>query len=289
MRRCRNVPCPRRERAEHRIEPRDDLLLAADHQAVSALEPPHAARGADVEIMDAALAQPRGARDVVLPEAVAAVDDGVAAREQPGRARRSPVSVTAPAGSISQTVRGAVSRFTRSCSAADEVAPSRPSARLASRLASNTTHWCPLRISRRAMFAPMRPSPTIPICITFSLAALCLSRSPPGRKDALPVRCARHWAATLTWIFEVPKPLGGKEKGPANATGPLSGGDSVPLRMSTLSNPQNPLRGRSEYRLQTLRFQVIPSTYLTAAMTLSTSASSKELGRMWTMALVSKR
>ena len=75
-------PLPRRERAENRVEPFDHLLLAADHQAIAALQPPDAAAGADVEIVDAALPQRGGAADVVLPERVAPVDDGVAGREQ---------------------------------------------------------------------------------------------------------------------------------------------------------------------------------------------------------------
>ena len=64
-----------------------------------------------------------GARDVVLPERVAAVDDGVARRHQAGRVPPPPSRSPRPAGSISQTTRGGFSRFTRSCSAAAEVAP----------------------------------------------------------------------------------------------------------------------------------------------------------------------
>ena len=44
-------------------------------------------------------------------------------------------AVGSPAGSISQTARGAASRFTKSCRATADRAPSRPSARPASRLA----------------------------------------------------------------------------------------------------------------------------------------------------------
>src|SRR4051794_21539308 len=43
MRRRRDLPSPRGERTEDRIEPLDPLLVTADHQAVAALEPPHAA------------------------------------------------------------------------------------------------------------------------------------------------------------------------------------------------------------------------------------------------------
>jgi hypothetical protein len=84
---CRDVARTRRECAEHRIEPRDHVLLAADHQAIATLQPPHAAAGTDIEIMDAAFLQARRTRDVVLPERVAAVDDGVVLREQAGELR----------------------------------------------------------------------------------------------------------------------------------------------------------------------------------------------------------
>ena len=99
-------PCPRRERAEDRIEPLDHRLLAADHQAVAAFEPPHAAAGADIEVVDAARAQRGGARDVVLPERVAAVDDGVARRPAGRPSSSTAFAVASPAGTISQTTRG---------------------------------------------------------------------------------------------------------------------------------------------------------------------------------------
>jgi hypothetical protein len=54
-----------------------DLLLTADHQAMSALEAEHATAGADVDVLDSALAQRRRAVDVVAVVNVAAVDDDV--------------------------------------------------------------------------------------------------------------------------------------------------------------------------------------------------------------------
>jgi hypothetical protein len=44
---------PRRQCREDRIEPLHRLGVAADHQAVAALQAPHAARRADIEIMEA--------------------------------------------------------------------------------------------------------------------------------------------------------------------------------------------------------------------------------------------
>src|SRR5947209_583130 len=78
VRRRRDVAFPRRERTEDRIEPLYDFLLAADHQTVAALQSPNSATCANIEIVDAFSPQRLRARDVVLPERVAPVDDGVA-------------------------------------------------------------------------------------------------------------------------------------------------------------------------------------------------------------------
>jgi hypothetical protein len=58
--------------------------VAADHHAVADLEPPHAAGGADVDVVDPALVERRRAAHVVVPVGVAAVDDGVALVEEVG-------------------------------------------------------------------------------------------------------------------------------------------------------------------------------------------------------------
>ena len=55
----------------------EGVLVAADHHAIAALQPPDAARGADIEIADALLAQHLGVRDIVLEERIAAVDQDV--------------------------------------------------------------------------------------------------------------------------------------------------------------------------------------------------------------------
>ena len=88
----------RREAAEDRIEVRDDPVLAADHEAVAALEAEDAAARADVDVVHPARLELGGAVDVVAVVAVAAVDDDVAALEVPGelaspcrpRSRRAP-------------------------------------------------------------------------------------------------------------------------------------------------------------------------------------------------------
>ena len=50
--RARNIAGTRSESRENRIEVLDDLFLAADHHAVAALQTPHAAAGAYVNIVN---------------------------------------------------------------------------------------------------------------------------------------------------------------------------------------------------------------------------------------------
>ena len=75
-------PRPGASVAKIGIEALHDLVLAADHQAVAALEAPDAAARAHVDVVEALRREALGARDVVLVVRVAAVDDGVARREQ---------------------------------------------------------------------------------------------------------------------------------------------------------------------------------------------------------------
>ena len=56
----------------------EHLVLRADHQAEAALETEDATAGADVHVVDPALAKDPGATDVVAVVAVAAVDEDVA-------------------------------------------------------------------------------------------------------------------------------------------------------------------------------------------------------------------
>src|SRR5688572_32564888 len=72
----------RSQSAEDRIETLDRLTLAADHQAVAALESPHAARCSHVDVMDSGSGQCAGPLDVVVIMRVAAVDDDVVRRQQ---------------------------------------------------------------------------------------------------------------------------------------------------------------------------------------------------------------
>src|SRR5215471_12997912 len=80
---CRHVANSRREGAKDRVEAVDDLLFAADHHAVPALQTPHAAACSDVDVMQPALPKCRGPANIVLPERVAAVDEDIARLKQP--------------------------------------------------------------------------------------------------------------------------------------------------------------------------------------------------------------
>src|SRR5215510_9828859 len=99
---------------------------------------------------------------------------------------------TTATGTISQTTRGRPSFFTKSCSDAAPVAFSCASAATAFGKASNTTQSWPPLMSRRTMFAPMRPRPIIPSCIAsllvyrLSAAGRCLQPL-HGRRDAVAV------------------------------------------------------------------------------------------------------
>ena len=74
----------RRQHVEDRCEALHRLLVAADHHAVADLQAPHTAGRTDVDVVDPALGERRGAADIVVPVRVAAVDDRVALVEQVG-------------------------------------------------------------------------------------------------------------------------------------------------------------------------------------------------------------
>src|SRR5436309_12047653 len=71
--RARDVADAGRESGEDWIEALNHRLVAADHHAITAIEPPNPARRADIDIVDAALSQSFAAAYIVLPEAVAAI------------------------------------------------------------------------------------------------------------------------------------------------------------------------------------------------------------------------
>ena len=81
-RRARDFADARRERAEDRVEPIDGLLVAADHHAVAALQPPYAAGCADIDVVDPLRVEVAGTSHVVLIERVATVDDAVVGAQE---------------------------------------------------------------------------------------------------------------------------------------------------------------------------------------------------------------
>src|SRR6266566_7138800 len=92
-------------------------------------------------------------------------------------------SVAAPAGTITHATRGGRSALTKSSSVVVPVPPSLPIALTpAGSAAYPTISWPPL-IRRRAMLAPIRPSPTIPSCMRSSNSRIRLPLSAVPRKS----------------------------------------------------------------------------------------------------------
>jgi hypothetical protein len=73
-----------RQGGKDRVQAFDNGWLATDHQAVPALEPPHSTAGTDIDVVQATAAELSGSPDIVLPEGVAAIDDGVPLIKKPG-------------------------------------------------------------------------------------------------------------------------------------------------------------------------------------------------------------
>src|SRR5258706_3643943 len=71
-----------------------------------------------------------------------------------------------PAGTISHTARGGVSFATRSATEVAPIAPDCASVSTAAVLWSYATHSWPAYVHRRTRFAPMRPNPIIPSCMS---------------------------------------------------------------------------------------------------------------------------
>src|SRR5579875_135003 len=74
---ARDVPAAGSESFEDVLDGGEGLIGSADHEAVAALDAPDAAAGAGIHIMNASRFELGGAADIVLIEAVAAVNDDV--------------------------------------------------------------------------------------------------------------------------------------------------------------------------------------------------------------------
>jgi hypothetical protein len=83
-------------------------------------------------------------------------------------AKRAIVSSTNAAGTISHSTRGVASESTSSRGEVVALAPSPASRVAAAGSTSYTQQSCPPASSRRVMFAPIRPSPTIASCMRSS-------------------------------------------------------------------------------------------------------------------------
>ncbi len=113
---------------------------------------------------------------------------------------------TAAAGTISQIERGFASFPTKSTRDEAPTACSCASRATVSFDMSKTTHVCPPPISRRTMFAPIRPSPIIPSC---------MARSLPGQ-PAFSFRNAST-AAAASASRAAPRPVTSTARAPAAA------------------------------------------------------------------------
>ncbi len=69
------------KRRKDRVEMLDDRLFAADHHAVTPLQPPDPAAGPDIDVMDPSRRQLLGAPDIVDVIGIAAVDQDVVGLE----------------------------------------------------------------------------------------------------------------------------------------------------------------------------------------------------------------
>src|SRR5690348_9527661 len=79
-----------------------------------------------------------------------------------------------PAGIITHATRGFSSLATKSFRSVVPIAPSCSSVATVSLLVSNATAVCPSRMMRRTMFAPIRPRPTIPSCMSVLLPSAAI-------------------------------------------------------------------------------------------------------------------
>ena len=129
-----------------------------------------------------------GAVDVVAVPRVAAVDDRVAGLEQ--RRQRATVSPTNAAGTIIHTCRGGGQRGDE---VLERLAPRMPlgveratARRSRRRRRTRAGRAC----SRRTMLAPIRPSPTMPICIGTGCHArgASVARSSSNRRSVVSAR-----------------------------------------------------------------------------------------------------
>ena len=78
----RDVTHARGQRLEQWVQTFHFVGVTADHHAITTLQAPHAAGGADVDVFQAFLRQGLGTTDVVLIEGIAAVDDHVTGFQQ---------------------------------------------------------------------------------------------------------------------------------------------------------------------------------------------------------------
>ena len=76
-----DIAAARREAGKDRVETLYDFRFPSDHHAIAALQPPNAAAGADIDVVDALGRQFLGSADVIDVIGVAAIDQDIVAFE----------------------------------------------------------------------------------------------------------------------------------------------------------------------------------------------------------------
>lgn len=132
----------RRQGREDRVEPGKGRLVAADHQAIAAIQPPDAPRGADIDVVEVLLSEVGGAPYVLLVELLPP-----SMMMSPGSAIRVSASMVSsvggPAGSITQKMRGDARLAATASSEDAAIAPSSAIASMSGVLRSKATTSCP--------------------------------------------------------------------------------------------------------------------------------------------------
>ena len=77
-----NLSSPGGEGFENGVEDGERVLGGADHHAIAAIEPPHTAAGADINVVDALCFQRIGTPYVVFEHGIPTIDNDIAFSEQ---------------------------------------------------------------------------------------------------------------------------------------------------------------------------------------------------------------
>jgi len=155
----------RRQRLQHRMQAQEILLRPAHHQAVPLLQPPDPPGNPRVAVVNPLLPQPLRPPQIIPKERIPPIHHQVpGGQEIPENLHR---LLGRPPLRQHQPHRPRRSEFRykllQRLNPKRAPPPSAPGCGQKVRLYPTT--WCPPRTSRRAIFSPMRPRPTMAICI----------------------------------------------------------------------------------------------------------------------------